>query len=235
MTHPDKNMRKLVLVTFFLFMSCFGLAQVIGNKVNVYVGYKTGTFPGKSVVKEDGFIAPSLYPNYRSFHGFSLKGLSRYSRLYSVGLALDIQRAEKWETEQHIDYSRSDLKLYSFSPTFQLHNRFSEKGLSNKLKVFLEAGPSAGLSRLTLAQPLLEIRAGATEVQSPMKSNDFFLGINGGAGLEFIISKTLGVYLIYSFQHNWVSSKLHHDKKFTTSGITFGFFARLQKNKRYFY
>lgn len=235
MIHPDKTMRKLVLVTALLFMSCFGYAQVIGNKLNVYIGYNIGSFPGQSMVKEDKFLAPSLYPNYKILSGFSLKGLSRYNQFYSVGLALDMQQASNWETEEYIDYSNSTLELYSISPVFQLHNRFPEIGLLNRLKVFLEAGPSLGLSRLSLAQPLFDIRKGTIEVEPPMKSNDFFLGIKGGAGVEFIISKALGMYLVYAYQHKWGSSLLYHDKKFTASGITFGIFARLKKDKRYFY
>lgn len=235
MIRPGKKMRKIALVTIFLFMSCFSYAQFIGNKINLYVGFNSGSFLGKGMTEENSFISPSLYSNYNSLKGLSFKGLIKKHQVYSLGLAFDFLRASNWKHTNYVDYLNSSVRLYSFSPTFQLHNKFLETGISNRLKVFLEVAPTVGLSKLALNRQLFDISRNKIPVSHPMGSNEFFFGVKGGAGLEAIVNKVIGVQVSYSLQHNRISSTLFHEKGFTTSGFNCGFFVRLKKNKRFFY
>jgi hypothetical protein len=235
--HPDKfyNMKKTGLLTIVIFATYISYAQPIDNKINVYFGYSSGGFHGKEMIKENNYISPSLFDNFKNLKGLSLKALINKNQSYSIGLGCNISDAYNWELQDYYDYLKSGIKLYSLSPIIQFHNKFTERGLTNRIKAFIEIAPTIGFSTLILSDSLFDIQSESRSFSQPMKSNDINFGIEGKTGLELIITRAFGLYFAYSFHQRWVTSKFYPDKHFTSSQLDFGIFLRFKKDKRYFY
>jgi len=210
-------------------------AQVIDNKVNIYAEYIIGIFHGKELIEEKNFIYPSLYNNLKDIDGISLKWLYKNHQHISLGINVILLQASNWEYTGHSEYHGSKIKMQSISPTIQFHSKFSETNIFNRGRVFIEIGPTVGLSKLTLSNPLFDIQNEKDAVSIPMKSNDIFYGLTGNVGLEWAITQLIGIYITYSLQFNWVTSKLYNDNQFTSSQLGIGIIMKFKKDKRYFY
>jgi len=127
--------------------------------------------------------------------------------------------------------------MQSITPLFRVHNKFNENGLSNKLLLFIEFGPSIGFSNLTLSKPLFLIQTNANNIrpQIPMSESDLFAGIMGDIGAEYSFTQSLGLSLSYSYNIDWVSSKFYNDKLLMNSLINIGLVMRFNKNKYFYY
>lgn len=244
MTHQDNfkiNMRKIVLIAITLFLSYFSHAQLLDNKINIYIGYNQGAFHGKEMVNEGSFISPSLYPNYNDLTELSFKALVKRNKFYSLGLGFNNLNASAWNTTSGWNmvsfriYNNSKIKQYSLTPTIQIHNKFAKTGVFNRIKLFFEIAPTIGLSELTLVYPLFDIQNQNEIVSQPMNSRDIFYGIESNVGFELSITRTFGLFFSYSIQQNWVKSKLYNDNKFFCSNIGLGLVIRLIQNKRFYY
>ncbi|MGV8096146.1 MAG: hypothetical protein AB2L24_30200 [Mangrovibacterium sp.] len=229
------NILSLIIlgIAFLRSLNCH--AQVIDNHFSISAEYVTGVFYGKEDIKEKDFIYPSLYNNFTNLSGISLNASYKIHPHISLGINMDLLDASDWEYDDHSDYTGSEIKLKSMAPLIRIHNKFSNINFSNRGKIFIEAGPVIGLSRITLANPLFDIRDGNYPTSSPMRSEDPLYGIKGGAGLEWGITQSVGIIATYSIQRNWVSSKLYSDSSFTSSQLSLGLVMKLMKYKRFFY
>lgn len=228
-------MKNVVLITFLFLLSFFCQAQLIDNKINIYFGYNQGGFHGKETIKEGSFISPSLYSNYSDLMELSFKAYVKRNKFYSLGLGFNSLNASGWKMASSQIYNNSKIKQYSLSPTIQIHNKFAETGIFNRIRIFLEIAPNVGLSELTLANPLFDIQGQNGIVSQPMNSRNIFYGIKSNVGFELSITRAFGIYLSYSIQQNWVKSKLYNDNKFLCSNIGIGLVIRLEKDKRFYY
>jgi hypothetical protein len=228
-------MRKLVLIALAIFMSQIIKAQLIDNKINIYVGYHQGSFIGKEMINEGSFIFPALYSNYSSLSGFSIKALIKKDNFLSMGLGIGNTKASGWKNQNSVVYSNSSINQYSFSPTLQIHNRYKETGILNRIRVLSEIAPNLGVLELSLVEPLFDIPVLHGTVAQPMRSREFFYGLRGTISMELVVTRWLGIYFLYSLEHNQIESLLYHDKKFTSSYIGFGSVIRLNNNKRFYY
>lgn len=228
-------MKKTVLITITLLVSFFSQAQLIDNKMNIYFGYSTGVFHGKETIKDGSFIFPSLYANYTDLKGLSFKCLVNSNPIYSLGLGFNYSAASGWASSISEIYTNSQIHQYSLSPVIQFHTKFTETGIYNRIKGIFEIAPSFGFSDLTLATPLFDIQSQSGIVSQPMNSRDIFYGIGSKAGAELSVTHRLGIYVAYSFQHNWITSKLYNDKGFSSSQLCLGLIMRLERFKRFNY
>ena len=227
-------MRKILICIIIVLNVLESNAQFIKNDLNLSFSFKTGSFQGKGLLNDNNFITPSMFSNMRSLQGLSLKGM--YSLNYfNVGMNFSALNAENWSYLDNSKYIGSQVDIYTINPTIQIHNKFVETGVLNRIRVFFEIAPTFGFSNLTLVNPIFEIQSKSGIVSSPMKSTDLFFGFNGSAGFEFSISRIVGVFFSYSFQHNWVRSDLFQDKNFSSTLLDLGLFIKLKKDKRYFY
>jgi hypothetical protein len=223
----------LLFFTIFAFNICQG--QILDNKVRIYYNYTIGGFNGKEMLTDGNFTAPSLFANCLNLTGFSFKGLIKTGPVISMGVAIERLKASGWELLDNADYSNSSVSLYSLSPVIQIHNKFKEPGFSNRFKIYAEVAPVAGYSKLTLTNPLFDIRSNEYNVSTPLNSSDFFLGIKGAIGVEFAINQVAGICCSYSLSYNRISSKLYSDTHFSASQVQVGAFVKLIKDKRFFY
>jgi len=228
-------------------MSYFSYAQLIDNKINIYFGYSIADFHGQNVLKEGDFISTSLFPNYLDVKGASFKGLIELNQFCSIGAGFDMISASNWQNHEYYDYLRSNANQYSISPTIQIHTKFKEAGISNRMKLFIEIAPIIGMSNINLSRVFFETQnqiitqyQGSTQnrsltVSTPNESSDRFYGAKGSTGLEWAINHYAGIYFTYSIQQSKITSKFYNDKQFLRSQLDFGIFLRFKKDKRYFY
>jgi hypothetical protein len=218
-----------------MFLSYLGVAQIIDNKINVYIGYGLADIHGNKILHEDDFISPSLFANYIQSNDMSFKILVKQNQFLSLGFCYNTYNAFNWKNQQYIDYNESTLKQYSFSPIIQFHNKMKESGLQNRIKLYMEVAPIIGMSDLQLTYSLFDIQSNKGDVSLPLNSNDPFYGVKVSVGTEVSINHYLGVFISCTGQKCWISSNLYNDKHFSNMQIEGGLFLRLLKDKRYFY
>jgi hypothetical protein len=228
-------MKRIILTTLALASFLISNAQWIDNKLNIYLEFNRGSYYGKEMANEDNFICPSLYANYKNLYGYSLKGLAKAGQFCSVGLEVNYSNASNWELEGYSDYSSSTIEGYSLSPKFQIHTRFKETGLFNKIRFLIEVGPEIGISELYLVNSIFDIQGKYQDITQPMNVNNPYFGVKGSAGFEMTINNLIGLSVTYTRQYEWVESKFYQDKNISDSRFDIGIFFRFKKNKRLFY
>jgi hypothetical protein len=227
-------MRRIILIAILLFLSHSGHAQLLDNKINMYIGYNTGAFLGKESVNKGSFIFPSLYSNFHDLMILSFKTIVKGNQYYSFGVGFNNLYASGWETDKSQIYNNSMIKQYSLSPIIQIHNKYEETGIFNRITGFFEIAPTIGLSNLTLEYPLFDIQDQNGNISQPMSSYDIFYGIKCDVGFNLAITRAFGIYFAYSIQHNWINSKLYNDNQFSSSQLGLGLVIRFEKDKRYY-
>ena len=228
-------MKKIIL---FLIAGLFcydSFAQQINNKINIYFGYSLVGFSGKKVLTEGDFISTSLYANYRDIKGPSFKGLIELNPICSLGLGFDVLSSSNWKYQEYTDFVGSNMTQYSLSPVIQFHTKRKQTGITNRIRAYVEIAPHIGKSEVNLKKSYYDLEGNNGSLPSPMNSNELFFGVKGATGLEMGISNFIGLYIAYSCQNNWITSRLSNDKQIFSSQIGGGIFLKLKKDKRFFY
>jgi hypothetical protein len=229
-------MKRILLYSlFFIILCCPLFSQYIDNKVNFYFSYNTGQYSGNNNINKKGFIYPSLYSNYKNLSGYTIKSLFKGGQLFNLGLGIDYLSASGWKAPKYNYYSNSLNAQYSIAPIIQFHNKFTDTGFSNRVKVFFEIGPTIGLSELELSNQLIDIEGSSGIVSSQKKSTELFYAIKGNAGFELSLTRVIGVSLAYSFQPGWIRSDLYQDTQFSSALLNLGLFIKFKKDKLFFY
>ncbi len=229
------TMKRSFFLIILIAWSIISNAQLISNKYNIYLSYSVGSFSGAETINEVNYITPSLYTNYNELTGFSVKGLINSEEYLSYGINYDYQSAYEWISSNYFDFENSETHLHSITLLIRVHNKFKENGLSNKLLLFFECGPTIGFSNLVLSKSLFEILPYENNSTPPMSDNNFITGLKGILGLEYSFTQNVGFFYGYSYNMNWVSSKLYNDKSFMNSLINIGLVVKLNKNKYFYY
>lgn len=228
-------MRKIAIIIIHLLLCSFAQAQLIENKLNIYLSYSIGNFLGTETLNEDNYITPSLYSNYNKLTGFSVKGVINSKDFLSFGINYDYQSANEWTSSNYSDFDGSKIQIHSITPIIRVHNKFNENGLSNKLLLLIECGPTIGFSNLSLSKSLFEIQTNESNSIPPMSDNNFIAGLKGTLGFEYSFVQSMGIFFSYSYNMNWVSSKFYDDKSIKNSLINIGIVMKFNKNKYFYY
>lgn len=228
-------MKRYLYTILLIVLSNTCYSQLISNKYNIYFGYSIGNFLGTGTINEDNYISPSLYPNYNKLAGFSVKGLINFKEYLSYGVNYNYQSANEWTSSNYSDFEGSEIQLHSITPLIRIHNKFKENGLSNKVLLFIECGPTIGFSNLALSKSLFEIQTNENISTPPMSDNNLFIGLKGTIGLEYSFAQSLGFFLSYSYNIDRVSSKLYNDNNIKSSLINVGLVMKFNKNKYFYY
>lgn len=221
----------LTCLTFNIHIS---KGQFIDNKINIYIGCNNGIFHGDNQINEGSFMFPSFYSNLNNVTGASIKALYKGYQNISYGIALSQSFASGWNYENEEFYLGSKTEMQSLAATIQLHNKFSQHGLFNRCKFYLEISPMVGFSAFSSSNELFVVH-GTDNITAPTTSNDFYYGFNGSTGIECAFNQALSMFISYAFQYNRIQSILYNDDHFTVSQLNVGFFIKLMKDKRYLY
>lgn len=224
------------LIAIVLMMSSHLLkAQLIDNKLNLYAGYTLGSFHGSPIYQEDNFEHPSFYTNLQNLKGLSLKSLYIVGNQFGVGFYFQSLNGTDWLMSEQEEYINSQVNLVSILPMIRLQNKTAEEGIRNRLTAFIELGPSFGNSSTELNKEMFDVTNGDYLNHIQMQGSDQYIGIQGSIGVEFALAQFIGIYSSYSLTYNWIESQFYPDENFAHSQITIGLFAKILKDKRYYY
>ena len=211
-------------------------AQRLNNKLDLFVGSTSGTFYGDEFLIQDGFEFPSVYSNLKNLQAISVQGLFRIHKNVSVGLILEDAEASNWSVNSHDAYNGAMVELFSLSQVIQIHNRFVDYGIWNKLKLSFGISSTMGTSSLSLETSLSDLQEeGVMILETDQTSESKFFGVKGILGIEFDLNQHIGIHTNFAVSKNWLESNLHLDKSFSSSQITVGFYKKFLRDKRYFY
>ena len=192
-------------------------------------------FHGDEQIQEGSFKFPSFYNNLNTLKGYSLKALYKAHQNLSIGIEASLMNASDWKFNNNIFYSESKVKMQSLAIPIQLHSKFSEYGIFNRSKFFIELSPVIGKSSFSSDKELFDTTGSNSNTSSPKLSFDQFYGLIGTAGIEFSISQSLGFFISYSLQYNQVKSLVYNDEHVLFSQLKIGIFSKLSKDEKYLY
>jgi hypothetical protein len=229
-------MKKFLGLLLFSMLFMNVQAQFFHSKYSISIGKTSGSFPGSGMINDDSFIVPSLFRNYHSSSGFSFKTMSNNKKNLSFGMQYGIRTGTDWKWGRYSDYVNSVSQIHSFSPLMRFHNRFKDTGLFNRIQLFIEGGPSIGLVRLNLNEPLFEIVHTGNDHLQPFYESTVFAGLNLAAGIEFTLTQVIGCFINYEIDVNRLSSsKFYSDQSFMHSQLNAGLILKLKKDKYFYY
>lgn len=227
--------KKVFLTIILAFNALVVLSQLTDNRINVFIGCRTGIFTGQEFARDGSFISPSLFSNQGNLTGISIKTVIKLNDYFSIGAGGDQSGASGWSNAGSSLYDGSRLNLYSLFPLFQIHSGYRETGIMNRVRIFAEVAPSLGIAELILENPLFEIQGEAGAVDPVLSSTDPIYGFRVATGMELSITRTFGVWLTGSFNRNLIKSVLSSDDSFSYLDIGLGLIVRLANDKRFYY
>jgi hypothetical protein len=230
------KLSKHLLLTFLLFQwSVLSQAQIIDNRLNIYMGYSTGITSTRETVTKQGIVLTSLMGKLETWNGMQLKGFYMLSPSLGAGLALAGSSANTISGGGQELYNNSVINHNYLAGMIRIQNHKPTSGLFNRFYFFGAAGPAVGYSFLTLGYPIMDVVYGDSGRTLAMNSSDFTPGFVLIGGAELIIHRLAGIYLGYSFDIFHVNSPYYPDRVFTKSIVEAGIFFRFQANKRFYY
>ena len=124
--------------------------------------------------------------------------------------------------------------LESYSILFQIHNKFSETGIFNRLKLYGEISPVIAYTTLHVKNNLFDIRG--YEINSDVFiEKKIIYGLEAGVGCEYAFTNKTGAFLDVSVQEGFVDSPLFLDNRYTFIGLNLGVRINITKVKRFNY
>lgn len=229
-------------IVLFIILSgfCLGItqesrAQLIDTKAGIQLNLFSGKFLGDAQTGNDGFIYPFLFPNFDNLSGQSAKAIYKIHSLVSIGVEGNQMTASEWQLNNNDVYNGAEVSFLSIAPVLQIHTKFRETGIFNRLKISGELAPVFGQSDLKLDQPVFEFQNINGQESELTETINNYNGIKYGAGIEFAVTQKVGLHFSYSAHQNQISSMLYNDDKFTYTQASFGLIFRLLKDKRHAY
>jgi opacity protein-like surface antigen len=212
-----------------------GAAQVLKNKLNMYVGYSIGLPGGQQHISNGSLKFPSLYNNI-SYGTISLQGLYNIKKHFSVGLKIESMKGANWQINSSDIYKGAEASFFLFAPVIQAHTSFQELGKLNRFKLHLNVQPIYGFASVSIQKPLSNIQyEGIRIFESGLSDTRNVFGLAGTTGVEFNLNQNAGAYANYSLVRYWLQSSLCIDTGFTLSKFEVGVYYRFLKNTRYYY
>lgn len=228
---------KIILLLLLLFLSFGANAQLIGNKLNIYLSANFYlSSEGSYLVEEEGFLTPALFQNMRTIRSFSVTGLYTYRPFISLGMGIESANYSGWAAENFDHYTGSSIRELVISPVVQFHPVQKDKGFLNRFKPNVQLSPLLGLAQVSFLQPPFQVVSSPKpDMSSLLSSSDVLFGIKASLGVEMIVNRFIGISANGGIRNSWVSSAIYQDKRIFQPVLDAGLYVRLFKNKRFYY
>lgn len=227
-------MKKIILTCILCVWGINGYCQLLEDRTNLFIGYKSGLYLGNELFNNQGTISPSFYSNLTSNNGLVVKYTTNLTPIFSTGLKLGSFIATNWQSENYTSYNDSKSTTINLQPIIQIHNKFQGNGLYNRLKVYGEISPVLGWSMLSIRNNLFDI-SGSEENVDTFSSNDLIYGLEAGVGCEYAFINQLGAFINLSVQEGFINTPLFLDNRYTLIGFNVGIRINISKVKRFNY
>jgi len=227
-------MKKIIIICILYILGIKGYCQLLENRTNFYFGYQSGMYLGNELFNDHGTIYPSFYSNLKSNNGLVVKYSFNLSSLFCAGFKLASSTATNWQSEKYASYNDSKSTAINFQPSIQIHNKFQESGLYNRLKVYGEISPVLGWSILSIRNNIFDISS-SVENNNTFSSNNLIYGLEAGVGCEYAFINQLGAFINLSVQEGFINTPLFLDNRYTLIGFNVGIRINISKVKRFNY
>jgi hypothetical protein len=228
-------MKKSLIILLFMLFQFPSHAQLISNKLDLFLSCHTNNISGNEMVSGGGFISPALFPNMDKSLGYSIRGILELTRFFDLGAGLNLNTFSDWNLSDYDYYSTAKVKTGAFGITAALHTPVMETGVLNRFKLSMYITPELGIAKFKAdTLPIGIIPETNSELSEKYTSHDWMIGIDVSMGLEFRLSNDIGLFARYGYQKNKISPKLYPDDNLSFSYFEGGVFIRLWKNKRYY-
>ncbi len=227
-------MKKFTLFCIIYFWSINTYGQLLEDRTNFYVGYQSGLFIGNELLNDHGTVFPSFYSNLSSNNGLVVKYSFKLSSFLSGGIKLGALNAKNWQSDNYTSYNNSKFTMITFQPIIQVHNKFQETKIFNKLKVYGEISPVLGWSILNIKNNIFDIY-GFSINNNTFDDREFVYGIETSIGCEYAFTNKIGVFFNLSAQEEFINSSFFLDDRYTLIGFNLGIKLNISKVKRFNY
>lgn len=227
-------MKKIIFISVFYILGLNVYSQLFEYKTNFSFGYSSGMFAGNELFNNEGTISPAFYSNLTSNNGIVVKYIFNPTPIFGLGLKLKVLNSTNWQSENYVSYDGSESNIINVQPVFQIHNKFSETGIFNRLKLYGEISPVIAYSTLHVKNNLFDIRG--YEINSDVFiEKKIIYGLEAGVGCEYAFTNKTGAFLDVSVQEGFVDSPLFLDNRYTFIGLNLGVRINITKVKRFNY
>jgi len=228
-------MKRILLISIIILLRTTIFGQFLDNRTSLQLGYETGINLGNELFNNQGILAPSFYSNFKSLNGINVKGITKLSDYISTGVSTSFLYNSVWESNHYSSYLQSNEMSISLMPVFQYHTKFSEKGIYNRLKLYVEISPVIGYSMASLQNSNFDIISETDLSNQLLTSNNIYVGLSLGGGGEFKFSNSIGIFANLSIQENFVQSPIYIDNRKGDLLLRIGTVFSLSKVKRFNY
>lgn len=227
-------MKKIILISFFYILGFNVYCQLFEYKTNLSFGYCSGMFAGNELFNNEGTISPAFYSNLTSNNGMVVKYIFNPKPIFGMGLKIKVLNSTNWQSKNYTSYESSTSNIINVQPVLQIHNKFSETGIFNRLKLYGELSPIIAYSIMHVKNNLFDI-SGYEINRGVFIEKNIIYGLEVGVGCEYAFTNRTGAFLDVSVQEGFIESPLFLDDRYTFISLNVGIRINITKVKRFNY
>jgi hypothetical protein len=235
--HQKKLFIRISCLLIYFFMSAIVFqanAQLLENRLSIYLSFTDGNFKGDQWINQSGFIAPSLFSNFNQNQGIQLTGTYKLKPWLAPGMHLNVSRSANWLLDESFFYSNSGSDFVFIAPAVRFYSPKTSLGFFNRFSGFAELAAGAGQAGIELIRPIMTVENGSN-IQLPMTESATYWGMIARIGAKFDINHLGGLHVSYSLHRNRIDGVLFNDRTLNSSQIEVGIHIRFLENKRFYY
>ena len=207
---------------------CFCQKIVIGTRDELYFSVGSNFPVGPKNFENE----PSLLANMKSGQSIDVRYVSSLSRSLYAGAWAGLSEFSNWSTSNNPLYLGTSMTFLSAGPSVMYKPWASGMKSIHKLNFCVSLSPGVSQLKVNTSRDS-EINAGSKA--NPLKVQSLRFTIGAKAGLNCILTNSVGVTLQAGYQYTVADSKIFPDKSFSYINLSLGVFYRLFKDKRYKY
>ena len=224
-----------LFVYFFISASLYQVnAQLLENRLNIYLSFADRSFHGDQWINQDGFITPSFFPGFNQNRGIQFTGTYKLKPWFAPGLFLNLSNSQDWIHDESLLYRDAGSDFIFIAPAIRLYSPKTSLGFLNRFSVFAELAAGVGQARIELGRPIISIENGSN-IKSPKTESAPYWGMTARVGAKFDINHMGGLHFSYSLHRNRIDGALFIDRNLDLSQFEVGIHFRFLENKRFYY
>lgn len=224
-------MKKLIILVLFVAVHLQALkGQALDNRLDLSIGFGTGSFTGEKNYSEGSFVTTAFFPGFTSMTGLSVEGSYKVKKFLSAGVTLSHKTGSDWQSDGSHLYYNSRIGIISFAPCLLISTPYRETGLLNRFRFALRGAAVVGNATSTIEDNRIVIVGGPA---APDVSKDVYYGWEVGPSVQYRFTKPFGIYARYSYSQNRISSYLYPDNRFSFFQFEAGVLLQAKRAKQF--
>lgn len=220
-------MKKILALAFLLSAFCCN-AQT--EKVNIYAGYTYGSFMGSS----SGFNSNGdvyMYSNMGALHGATARVDFPIGNQWRFGVDCGFQQSNRWDSSKESIFNGTYVRQFYISPSLVKYWSLAGTDFLKRFKIVGDISPVLGYSTIKVKEVMLLMDLMPGDAPFPIYGrstiNHVYYGIGAGAGVDYSLTESLGVFARYNISVTSFSKDRVADDHFVLGKLSVGFFYQL--------